>query len=330
MPRDSAVGRRRRRAAALVALILVLAAPRWAGAQGQLLSAFRAAPLPSASAGFIYRYDPKTWAFTRESEVAGQIYMERPATIGDGRWNLALSYQWVDLHFGDGDSSARVQLHEFFGGVTYGVTDDLDLGLTVPLIHESVTFRLFGDDLDSSTTTVDPIFIRAKYRALDRSQLQLSIGIIVQTLTQGLFDDGVELPNGDRLRPERVQPGFHLYASRERLPVGMGTFLKPYVNAGIEWFEDDVDHPRIKWSAGIDWNVTSHVTPALAFLATHHPNTPLQDEYNVSVGARISLWRETLVGFANVLVPLDDLRDARLGPFEELNIVPLVGIEATL
>ncbi|HEY8116301.1 MAG TPA: hypothetical protein VIH70_07795, partial [Actinomycetota bacterium] len=95
------------------------------------------------------------------------------------------------------------------------------------------------------------------------------------------------------------------------------------------------DHPEVKWAVGLDWNATSHVTPAVAFLGTHQPNTPsFDDSYAVSVGARVSLWGDTLVGFANVLFPIGDqgsgLGKVRLGPFSEVNAIPLVGIEATL
>ncbi len=318
--------------------LLVAGGAGHAGAQSEigLLDAFRTAPLPSASAGIIYRYDPTTGTFVRESEVAGQIYMERPATVGAGAWNLSSSYQFADLHF-DLPNVFRedAEIHEIFASAIYGVTDDLDVGLTVPVIYFHITADLssqFGGGRVASTSdlTVDPIFIRAKYRLVDRPYLQLSTGLVIQMLTQSLFDGG----------NRRVQPGFYLYASRDRVPVGGSMFLQPYVNVGVDWFEDDVDHPEVKWAVGMDWNVTSRFTPAVAFLATHQPNTPsVKDSYAVSVGARVSLWGDTLIGFANVLFlvdvgtsglgPFSGVRE-RVGPFSEVNAIPLVGIEATL
>ena len=45
------------------------------------------------------------------------------------------------------------------------------------------------------------------------------------------------------------------------------------------------------------------------------------DYYNISVGGRVNLWRDTLIGFATAIVPLND-DGARS------NVIPLAGIEA--
>ena len=46
------------------------------------------------------------------------------------------------------------------------------------------------------------------------------------------------------------------------------------------------------------------------------------DLYDVSIGARVNLWRDLLIGFANVILPLN--RDGI-----RADVIPLVGLEAT-
>jgi hypothetical protein len=290
---------------ALVGL-LTLASPDLAWPQAQLGSPFLLVPTPTTSAGFIYRFDPTTGGFVREREVAGQIYVERPAPLGQGKWNLALSYQW--FHFtGDDELSSDVHVHELTAGVTYGVTDDLDINLTVPVLYLTPHGAL----------SVDPVFVRAKYRLLDRPELQLAGGVVVRTLTLSLLESDTV---------GRVQPGLFLYASRERLALGHAMYLQPYVNLGVAADDSGTQTLEVRWAAGVDWSVTDRVTTAFGFLANHRPNAPRESDspdsvYHFSGGARVNLWRETLVGFVNVLVPVN---------FSGLDPVPLVGLEATI
>jgi hypothetical protein len=308
MPRSGQSRRDGRRGVrlALVAGVLAVAAPGTARSQANIGSAFLTVPTPATSAGFVYRYDPGSGSFVREREVAGQVYVERPAPLGSGRWNFNLSYQWFD--FGDTERFFNgTRIHEITAAATYGVTDDLDLNLTVPVLYFPQT----------GTLSVDPVFLRAKYRLLDRAALQLALGVVLRTLTLSLFDSRAV---------GRVQPGLFLYASRARLPVGHGMYLQPYANLGVDADDTGTQSLEVRWAGGLDWSVSDRFTTALAFLAYHRPNasgsfTDPTDLYDVSLGVRVNLWRETLIGFANVLVPAN-----RPG----LDAVPLVGLEATI
>jgi hypothetical protein len=65
----------------------------------------RALPLPSASAGVSYAFDPATGNFQRESSTFGQVYLDRADTLGARRVNLSFAYQYVQLEELDGKSA---------------------------------------------------------------------------------------------------------------------------------------------------------------------------------------------------------------------------------
>src|SRR5262245_48417634 len=57
----------------------------------------RSLPVISASAGFTYRYNPSLEVFERTSETLGPLFLERPDTIGRGKINVSVSFQYVQL-----------------------------------------------------------------------------------------------------------------------------------------------------------------------------------------------------------------------------------------
>jgi hypothetical protein len=118
--------------------------------------------------------------------------------------------------------------------------------------------------------------------------------------------------------------------------------------------------PAAAQGIGLDWGITEHVTAAVAFLgrnqfarvapagffdfprcpgaslvtcattqAARDGTQPLfglsgarPDYYDISIGGRGALWRDTLFAFVNVVVPLND-------GFVRTAPIPLAGIEAT-
>jgi DNA-binding transcriptional regulator LsrR (DeoR family) len=51
-------------------------------------------PVVSASAGFTYRYNSQLEAAERTAETLGPIFLERPQTLGQGKFNVNLSWQY--------------------------------------------------------------------------------------------------------------------------------------------------------------------------------------------------------------------------------------------
>ena len=126
--------------------------------------------------------------------------------------------------------------------------------------------------------------------------------------------------------------------------------LAPYVrvqgflNAGLDLVPQESDRGEGRYGVGFDVMLASRVTLSVAFLArepfgrlvppgtmdvlrANGSRTPVfglspghPSYYDVSVGGRVNLWRDTVFGMFNVVVPAN--RDG-----VRASVVPLVGIE---
>ena len=93
-----------------------------------------AIPFASAGAGFAFRYDEDLGTFVQVTESFGPVYAERADTIGQGRFNVNLSF-------------TAYKYDEFLG-------DDLD-DLLVRALHEPDTIPPFDDRSSFELDTVD-------------------------------------------------------------------------------------------------------------------------------------------------------------------------------
>src|SRR5262249_14218188 len=126
----------------------------------------RSLPLTSASSGLTFRYDASSGAFVRDTDLLGQLYLERARPIGRGKWNVTVSYQRVNVDSVQGqdldelsDTAPPIIVGSFITSgpagkrlvsfpryavglrvdmvtlaATYGITDDLDVNLTLPIL----------------------------------------------------------------------------------------------------------------------------------------------------------------------------------------------------
>jgi hypothetical protein len=194
-------------------------------------------PLGSSSGGFTYTFDSSLGTYARSTNSFGPSFAERALTIGRGRWNTGASYQHASYSSFEGknldDRSIRFYLtHEdccndaFFEGdlietalamelkadtfaffVNYGVTDSLDVGVAVPILHVSLdasveatvqrlatatapTIHAFENGATSeiitdngSATGIGDIAIRAKYHFLKGGGGGLAVGFDLRTPT---------------------------------------------------------------------------------------------------------------------------------------------------
>jgi hypothetical protein len=288
------------------------AVQQFSAALANQLSSF---PIASSAGGFTYRFDPALGIFTRSADSFGPIYAERADTIGKGKFNLGINYSHFtfdgidDLSLRDGEvrlvfthedtnrDASNVQL--FFEGdvitarlflkietditafvVSYGVSDRLDLGVAIPLVHvdldaqtdatiqriatgtaapdihrflnggTSETFRQSG-----SASGVGDVVLRGKFQLLrgDRGGLSLA--------------EDLRLPTGeerDLLGTGATQAKTFVIAS-----LHLGSF-SPHVNAGYTWSsntDDDTEIPdEISYTAGFDWAVSPRMTVAVDVL----------------------------------------------------------------
>src|SRR5262245_55959767 len=67
-------------------------------AESALGEAFgRSLPLPAASPGVSYSFDPATGNCRRDASTFGQVYLDRADPIGARRLNVSFAYQFVKL-----------------------------------------------------------------------------------------------------------------------------------------------------------------------------------------------------------------------------------------
>jgi hypothetical protein len=365
----------------------------------------RSLPVTSASPGLTFRYDPSSGAFERDTDLLGQLYLERARPIGRGRWNVTASYQRVHVDSVQGqdldglsDTAAPIVSGSFTTSgqssqrlvafpryavdlrvdivtlaATYGITDDLDVNLTLPILasrlsvgatEPNFTFnpnpiaRLCPNATRLANgltrcgpqnsqdvlhkTGVGDLFLRGKYQFVRTAWLDVAAGLVLRMPT-GSQDDFQG--TGDwELSPL-------LFVSTRRVPVAGPVAIQGFFNGGFDLNIDDVDRSQGRFGAGVDLALASRATFSVAFLAREpfhgfasagffdvprvNPRTrarsmaPLfgletdrPSYYSISVGGRVNLWRDTVFGFANVLIPLLD-QGIHTDP------IPLVGFEAT-
>ena len=395
------------RIASLVLLLLV-GLPIRAGAQGvtarlensltkvqdALGETFaRALPLPSASAGVSYAFDPATGNFQRESSTFGQVYLDRADTLGARRVNLSFAYQYVQLEELDGKSAddlrdptpiylpgkagaiefshlrVAASVHSFLFAGTYGITDDLEVSIAVPIEYSHLIAdanlrvaglraadqspfmqRVAADDTTQAVGVGD-VFLRLKYRVVDTGPIHVAAGLLLR------------LPSGSQADLQGI--GFfevtpRLIASTRIFELAPWARLQGHLNAGVGLDTQDVGASEARWGMGLDWGITDDVTAAVAFLGRNQfarvappgffdfPRCPVADlvtcattqgarggtaplfglsgdrpdYYDISIGGRGALWRDTVFAFVNVVVPLND-------GFVRTAPIPLAGIEAT-
>lgn len=352
----------------------------------------RSLPLPSASAGVSYSFDPATGNFQRDPVTFGQVFVDRAQTLGKGRLNLSFAYQFVRLDEISGEPAddltdttpipfrgllaafeftnldAQADVHQFLFAGTYGITDDLEASIALPLVYSSLftrarlraagistdgdLVRANADVSDSSGPVgIGDILLRAKYRLLDRQTIDVAAGLLLRIPT-GDVDD-LQGTGFTEVAPT-------LFVSTRRFEPRKWARLQGHLNAGAGLNADDVDSSEIRWSLGLDWGVTENTTASLAFLARHQlarvappgffnfarcrgglvacasdpslrnvGSQPLfglsgdrPDYYDLSIGGRGAIWRDTVFAFANLVVPLND-------GFVRTDPIPLVGVEAT-
>lgn len=367
--------------------------------QGLLSQYFsRSLPTPSPSSGVRYSFDPATATFEREAAVLGQVYVDRAMTLGRGHWNVSLTYQRAELdsiggqdahHMPGGsligpirpprasfdgplvirltDARFTVISHQTALAGTYGITDDLDVSMVLPVVETVAGYRVGVSSLEL-TSDLRLYARRAQIRdhtnALGIGDLQVygkqrlpSLFGLATAATLGLrFPTGrvSDLHGGGGYD---VTPGVGISTPIEVL--ASWARLQGHFNAGVDFLADDVGASEPRWALGLDWGLSDGVTLGASFLGRHslrrfapagsldaprcgpdfascltnpgsgRANEPIYgidtgrpDYYDFAFGGRVSLWRDVIIGFASVIVPLND-GGIRTGP------IPLVGVEAT-
>ena len=152
----------------------------------QLLAQLGTVPLGSSSGGFSYTLDPATGLFSRSTESFGPVFAERALTNGRGKVTFGGNFQYSNYSSFEGTSLKNGDLKfylrhantggNFFEGdvieaaldlklssstftmfSSYGVTDNWDIAVAVPLIHVSMDATVNATVLRFATGENSPI-----------------------------------------------------------------------------------------------------------------------------------------------------------------------------
>jgi len=251
-----------------------------------------ALPITAASAGVTFSFNKETHAWDRETDILGQLYLERPRPLGRGKLNLSVSYQWVRIDTVDGRDLDRLSdtrfpivdpkngrlftlprfgldldTHQVTTSITYGATDDLDLNLTVPVLYSRFAVSAILRDLASGreqrshvrSSKLGPgdLFLRAKYRLVHGAWGDLAAGLVLRA----------PAGNQDNFQGTGTwEPAPMLYAATPSLSLGRGVALQAYANGGVELNGDDVERSAGRFGLGLDCAVRERFTAAVAVL----------------------------------------------------------------
>jgi len=251
-----------------------------------------ALPITAASAGVTFSFNKESHAWDRETDILGQLYLERPRPLGRGKLNLSVSYQWVRIDTVDGQDLGRLsdtrfpivdpkngrlftlprfgldlETHQVTTSVTYGATDDLDLNLTIPVLDSRFGMNGVLRDVAkgseqrarvrSSKVGPGDLFLRGKYRLLHGAWGDLAAGLVLRA----------PAGNQDNFQGTGAwEPAPMLYAATPSLSLGHGVGLQAYANGGVELDADDVDRSAGRFGFGLDCAVKERFTAAVAVL----------------------------------------------------------------
>jgi hypothetical protein len=351
-------------------------------------TAARSLPVVSASAGFTYEYNADLEVFERTSQTLGPIYLERPDTLGRSKFNVSMSYQYVQFDSYDGttidslESPYPIITNVRSGGVvtaanatrlaydlglsnnvvgvsgTYGVLDDLDVNILLPLIQTSFDTGVSAQtvktapvggafspcvtdcalrtaNLDSGAFGVGDILLRAKYLLAREERLRAAVGLQLR-LPSGNEDDF------QGTGAFEISPAFYVSTL-------LFDRVSPHANVAIDLDTEDASQSQARYGIGADLDVLPRLGFSLAFLGRSEfsesaspgetsflhlvdgvpQSQPLlgldfgrKDYFDLSFGLRAVVWGEVMV-FVNGLYALNDdgLRND--------TIIPLIGVEGT-
>ena len=273
-------------------------------------------PIPSPASGFTYEFDKSTGAYRRSAQSFGPVLAERAETIGKDKFYFGFSFQNFRFDKLDGLSlnnvpsvfqhsfvdnpefrkdlittknSLDIQLSQYVGFFTYGLTDRIDVSVAIPFIQtrleatSDATIQRIGTannpDIHFFNTGGDGT--RATFA--DRGSAA-GIGDVVARVKGNLWrGERVGLAAGVDLRLPTGDPYNFLGTGA----LGLKPFvalsaragrLSPHVNLAYQWNDSSVlagnvltgksGHlPNItSWTVGADYGVTQRFTFAFDVL----------------------------------------------------------------
>jgi hypothetical protein len=234
---------------------------------------------------------------------------------------------------------------------TYGVTERLDVQVVLPFVHadlvrrENIHFAGVGPETTGTSgdaSGLGDLFLRGKLELLRGERMSMAAAV------------GLRIPTGDEddllgAGLTEVTPALYVASAPWQATPSISARLK--VNLAMALAADDLERSQGRWAVGTDVSIGKRIHTGVALLGAHDVGALIdEDQLNVlvcdpcgaggrtelrpifgidggradalavSLGARVLLWGDSLLAFANLVVPLLDQ-----GVVTEP--VPLVGIE---
>ncbi len=324
-----------------------------------IASEFQPIPVAASAGGPTFKFNPTTGSYSETSTTLGPILAERPQTLGKGKFSTSFAfsyYQYDTLEGRDlskltqfaphrsntlGDpiiresfendsiqivSDTDIDIASILFSGAYGVTDKLDLGISVPLVRVSMDitanatvisspqnpfsridpatgrrftpFHQLGGTGDSPTDSASDsavgfgdILLSAKYYALDAEQFDLAGAL------------QVKLQNGDQdnflgTGSTTIRP--FLISSAD-----LGEWVRIHLNLGYRFDLGDRKRDNLNYTAGFEVG-NQTLTGIFDFVGRNElGGDGVGDEiYDAAIGVK---WRavDNLIVAGNVLVPLN-------------------------
>ena len=265
-------------------------------------------PFGTTSGGFVFKLDPTTGLRVQSASTFGPSFAERALTTGAGKMNVAANLTIATYdRLGDFNLSG-MQLSSIKGASnavtrtgnaslvmssqtlvitgTAGVTDDLDIGVAVPLVKvkvDGLSWVQRADDVVALRATgsgiasgLGDIAATAKYRFLKFGQDQPDPGGMAFSLVY-------HMPTGNRANLRGL--GMHRALGSVVYSSGRGKF-RPHGNVGFEWWEKGLTvqssvsgvtpystveaRHMLQYAAGAEFEATPRIT-----LIVGRPGPPL-------------------------------------------------------
>ena len=330
-------------------------------------------PLPSPASGFTFQFDPVLGTVVRSTEGFGPIYADRAETIGKGRFSLGFGYSHFDFDSLDGknlhDGELQLTFHHdpigeklglppffferdtitaairaditadfFLFTGTYGILDNLDVSVEVPIIRIDMdvtgtahinrigtgafpTLHRFPNGSDTETvhasqesTGIGDVLLRGKYKFFHETPVSMAVALDLRVPTGN--EDNLQGIGSPRVRP------FYIVSA------GSWAGVSPHVNVGFDLGDSSSVDNQFFYKVGLDWAALKWLTFAVDILGQHIlDNSRVQadgkpagdDIVDISLGFKANVWKNVLIE-ANVLLPLNNtgLR---------ADVAPFVGVE---
>ena len=240
----------------------------------------------ATSPGFTYRYDPELDLYERSSVSLGPAFLQRADTAGKGRFDLGVTYLYADFVELDGDDLdglERGALFDFLGVLdgtdikfddfdlttnavyfsgTYGITDDIDASMLVPLFvnsadtHQTRQSLTFGTQMlgtSDDAVGIGDVQLRGKWRFHDGAPVKAAVGFALR-IPSGRESDFQGI--GDWT----LTPALVLSRTIQRYDV--------HGSVGMEINAGDLDRSRVTYGVGTSVGIIEWLTANVDVIGT--------------------------------------------------------------